>query len=61
MNYMELQVKPENIRLYFLYGNKSNVWSGSYKNQIPVDVSNEKEKVNKNLDPLNVCSDGECQ
>ena len=35
---------------------------GCSKIKWPVDVSNEKKKkANKNLDPLNVCSDGECQ
>ena len=61
MNYMELQVKPENIRLDFCTETSTMFGVGYTKINLPVDVSNEKKKANKNLDPLNVCSDGECQ
>ena len=58
MNYMELQVIPESRRLDFCTETKAKFGVGYTKINLP---SNEKKKANKNLDPLNVCSDGECQ
>ena len=61
MNYMELQVIPESRRFDFCTETKAMFGVGCTKINLSVNASNEKKKANKNLVPLNVCSDGECQ
>ena len=58
---MELQVIPESRRFDFCTETKAMFGVGCTKINLSVNASNEKKKANKNLVPLNVCSDGECQ